>query len=232
MPRSIPLLGFASFYFAVAPACQRSDAKPATSSASRSSAVASDSISQLADKGRVQGAATATVWFIEASDFQCPFCKIWHDSVYPSIVRDYVKPGKIRMAYLNFPLSQHRNALPAAEAAMCASAQGKFWEMHDALFASQQRWENLPNPQPLFDSLATPLGLKMNDWRDCVSKHLTQSLIEADRERSSKAGVGSTPSFFIGDEPTPMASVQPYQVYRQAIEAQLAKKAGGRPPGH
>ena len=124
------------------------DAAPAaTPVAARSAQTPTDSISARADRGRIQGNADAKLWIIEASDFQCPFCKTWHDSAYGLVIRDYVKTGKTRMAYLNFPLSQHKNAMPAAEAAMCASVQDKFWPMHDALFTTQQQWEALPNPE-------------------------------------------------------------------------------------
>lgn len=188
---------------------------------------ATDSISDRADKGRIQGADTARVWLIEASDFQCPYCKTFHDSTYPKIVRDYVATGKIRMAYLNFPLNIHPNAHPAAEAAMCASVQGKFWPMHDLLFQTQQRWASLPVATPVFDSLATALGITMPAWRDCVSKHLTNAIIQADHERSERAGVQSTPSFFIGDEA--IAGAEEYPKFRDAIERALAKARGARP---
>lgn len=185
-----------------------------------------DSISAAADRGRIQGSPQAPLWFIEASDFQCPFCKTWHDSAYKPLVDEYVKTGKVRMAYLNYPLTQHRNALPAAEAAMCASVQDKFWPMHDALFNSQSKWEALPNAMPFFDSLATSLGVSMPGWRSCVEKHLTRPLIEADFARSQSAGVRSTPTFFVGDQL--LSGAQPYPYLRQIVEAQLAKRATAR----
>jgi protein-disulfide isomerase len=137
-----------------------------------------------------------------------------------------VDKGRARLAYLNFPLSQHQNALPAAEAAMCASVQNKFWPMHDSLFTSQERWENLPNAMPVFDSTAAHMGVAMPAWRDCISKHLTRPLIEADYERSRTAGVKSTPTFFVGDQQ--LAGFQPYSFFRQVVEAQLAKHGATR----
>jgi protein-disulfide isomerase len=187
-----------------------------------------DSISERADRGRIQGDPNAPLWIIEMSDFQCPFCKTWHDSTYPGVVRDYVKTGKVRLAYLNFPLRMHPHAMPAAEAAMCASVQGKFWEMHDAIFSSQDRWVPTTDAQPVFESLAAPLGLDMNTWRICMSKHLTRALIQADYERSASAGIESTPSFFVGDQG--IAGAQTYGVFRDAIEQQLKKKSGTKAP--
>ena len=152
-------------------------AAPAARTTPGAGTALTDSISERADRGRIQGDPKATLWIIEMSDFQCPYCKTWHDSTYPLVVREYVATGKARLAYLNFPLRMHANAQPAAEAAMCASAQGKFWEMHDAIFTHQERWVPKTDAQPVFDSLAVPLGLDMPAWRTCVSKHLTRALI-------------------------------------------------------
>ena len=151
---------------------------------------------------------------------------MWHDSTYHGLVRDYVETGKAVLAYLNFPLGQHRNAMPAAEAAMCASVQNKFWPMHDTLFSSQGSWETLPNALPTFDSLAAHLGVAMPAWRDCVARHLTRPLIDADYARSQSAGVKSTPTFFIGDEK--VEGYAPYAAFRPAIEAQIAKRGTSR----
>jgi protein-disulfide isomerase len=184
-----------------------------------------DSLLQRADRGRIRGDEHATLWVIEASDFQCPYCKIWHDSSFARLVHDYVDPGRVRVAYINYPLPQHQNAMPAAEAAMCASAQDKFWPMHDSLFAAQHRWETLPNAMPAFDSMAARMGADMTAWRRCMAEHLARRLIDADYERARNAGVKSTPSFFVGDQR--IDGAQPYSVFRGVIEAQLAK-AGGR----
>lgn len=202
-------------------------ATPATAAAARSpAAMPTDSISERADRGRIRGSERAGLWIIEASDFQCPFCKMWHDSTYGALVKNYVDAGRARLAYLNYPLSQHQNSMPAAEAAMCASVQDKFWPMHDSLFTSQERWESLPNAMPMFDSTAAHIGVAMPAWRDCVAKHLTRPLIEADYERSRTAGVKSTPTFFVGDQQ--LAGFQPYSFFRQVVEAQLAKSARPR----
>ena len=96
-----------------------------------------------ADRARTMGNPAATVWVVEVSDFQCPYCRAWHDSSYAAIKKQYVDAGKVRLAYINFPLAMHKNALPAAQVAMCSAAQDKFWPMQDALFDSQAAWEHL-----------------------------------------------------------------------------------------
>src|SRR5687767_8420659 len=91
-----------------------------------------------ADKGRIAGEDAAKTWVIIASDFQCPFCRQWHSESYKALVDEYVRTGKVKVAYINYPLGQHQNAVPTALAAMCASAQNKFWQYHDALFNTQK----------------------------------------------------------------------------------------------
>jgi protein-disulfide isomerase len=182
----------------------------------------SDSVSANADKARIRGAETAPVWLVEISDFQCPFCKQWHDETFAKIDQEYVKTGKVRMAYLNFPLSRiHPNAQAAAEAAMCAGVQGKFWELHGSLFQTQPKWAELKQPMAVFDSLARAAGVDAKGWSNCMTSHATAKLIEADRDRSGKAGVESTPTFFVGDRA--LAGAYPVDTFRVAIDQAIAK---------
>ena len=221
-------------------ACARSEAVPAAEAGTTASAAGdvrtsasaaasgmsglTDSISSAADQGRIRGSANAPVWFIEVSDFQCPFCKQWHDASFAAIDTEYVKTGKVRMAYLNYPLSSiHPNARAAAEAAMCASVQGKFWQLHESLFSSQARWESQSNPLPTFDSLAVAAGVNAKAWRDCMSTHASAKIIDADHDRSRSAGVRSTPTFFIGDRK--LEGAYPTDSFRVAIDSALAKKS-------
>lgn len=200
---------------------------PAANSASHAGSGLRDSISDRADRGRIFGDSTAQVWLIMASDFQCPFCKQWHDASFSAIMQEYVAKGRVRLAFLNYPLGQHQNAIPAAEAAMCASVQGKFWPMHEALFASQSKWETLTTAASTFDSLATATGLNMALYRACVSKHLTLPLIQADHDRAANVGVRSTPAFIVGDKVMMGAD----QNVKAALDAALAK-AGAKKPAN
>ena len=181
-----------------------------------------DSLSKKADLARIRGADTARVWLVEVSDFQCPFCKQWHDETFAKLDQEYVKTGKIKIAYLNFPLTRiHKNAQIAAEAAMCAGTQGKFWELHSALFQAQSRWAEAKTPIVVFDSLARAAGVNLKTWDVCMSSHAMAKLIEADRDRSTKAGVESTPTFFVGDRA--LAGAYPVDTFRVAIDQALAK---------
>src|SRR5919202_3053748 len=199
----------------------RSGPSAATVTGEATGAVATrDSVSVLADRARIQGAENAPVWLGIISDFQCPYCASWHEESYPALVREYVQTGKVRMAYVNLPLNIHPNARPAAEAAMCAGVQGRFWQMHDALFTTQQRWAAMSDPTPLFDSLAVSVGVDQDAMRRCVQTHATRAIVDADDERSQAAGVRSTPSFFIGR--TLIEGAQPVGVFRHALDSALA----------
>lgn len=212
-------------------ACSPSQSAPVANSSAAPAAPAStaaqtaqspnDPLVAAADKGRIEGDANAKTWLIVASDFQCPFCKQWHDESYKTIVDEYVRTGKIKVAYVNYPLGQHHNAVPTAEAAMCASAQGKFWQYHDALFATQNQWETMPMPAMVLDSLAGVVGLDKAAWKKCVDSGKMKPLIMADRDRAAAAGVQSTPTFMLGNRV--MQGTQPLAVMRAALDSEVAK---------
>jgi protein-disulfide isomerase len=175
------------------------------------------------DKGRIQGDTTAAIWVVEVSDFQCPYCKMWHDSTYPAIQREFIKTGIVRMAYVNYPLSMHPNAKPAAEAAMCASAQAKFWPMHDRIFHTQAKWAALENPSAVFDSLAGASGVNMSEYRGCLASGAIRLLLATDQQYGLKAGIRSTPTFYIGSEA--IAGAAPIAAFREAIGRARTKAA-------
>ena len=188
----------------VSAACSKANGRP-TADSSRpgvapmaAKGAITDSLAKVADASRIQGSPSAKVWVIEVSDFQCPYCKEWHDATYDMVLNDYVKTGKVRMAYVNFPLSIHPHAHQAAVAAMCAGAQDKFWPMHDALFASQASWEKVADPAISFDSLAKSVGVNETQYKSCLTSPAIEALIAGDQERARAGGITATPSFWIG----------------------------------
>ena len=203
-------------------------ARPVTAAPVAPSATPTDSTDLLAraDRGRIRGDSSAKVWLVIVSDFQCPYCRQWHDEAFATVVREYVDTKKLRIAYVNLPLQSHANSIPSAQAAMCASVQGRFWEMHDALFRTQARWSGMANPQPLFDSLATSVGVEAAPFRSCVESKATQPMITADARRVSDAGVQATPTFFIGDER--IEGAVPLAELRAAVDRALAKANSAR----
>ncbi|MFA5935681.1 MAG: thioredoxin domain-containing protein [Patescibacteria group bacterium] len=130
-------------------------------------------------------------------DIQCPACR----SAEAGVKYAMQKYGdKVRFIWNDFPLqSIHPNALPAANAARCAEAQGKFWEMHDKLYEEQPTWEALPNPSQKFADFANAVGLNVDTFKTCIDKREHQSLIMDDLREGERNGVNGTPTFFFGD---------------------------------
>ncbi|ODT01636.1 MAG: hypothetical protein ABS52_16435 [Gemmatimonadetes bacterium SCN 70-22] len=201
-----------------------SSAAPAAASAAAPPAArapsAPDPRVTAADHARILGDAGAKVWVVVVSDFQCPYCAQWERETAPQVIEEFVKTGKARLAFLNFPLRQHENALPAAEAAMCAGAQGKFWEMHDRIFQTQQEWSALPTSEPYFAAMARQLALDLDAYNRCIGEHVMRPMILADIDRATGGGAGSTPTFFVGSQV--IAGAERIGTFRKAIGDALA----------
>jgi protein-disulfide isomerase len=208
--------------------CAGNEAGGNTAQQTATRAATTDTLTARADAARIQGSPTAPVWVVEISDFQCPFCKTWHDSVYRALRREFVAPGTVRLAYINYPLPNHANALPAAEAAMCAGAQDKFWDMHDGLFDAQDAWAQLPNAAGVFDSIARSKGVDVGAMRRCIDSGAMRALILADAERAQESGVEATPSFIIGGD-VMIRGMQPIETFRRAIGQKLAARQSATP---
>jgi protein-disulfide isomerase len=184
-----------------------------------------DPLIAAADKGLIAGDSSVKTWVIIASDFQCPFCRQWHSESYRQFVDEYVRTGKVKVAYINFPLGQHLNAVPTAVAAMCASAQSRFWEYHDALFDTQARWQSMPQPRPVLDSIARSVGVDFASWSKCVDSEQTRPLVFADRDRAAQSGVQSTPTFIIGRHV--IAGTMPLSEMRPVLDSAIAQNRSG-----
>jgi protein-disulfide isomerase len=218
----------AALVLACAPASSSTRGAESTASTSVRAASATTAATQpkdpdvaRADLARIQGNPAAKTWIIVVSDFQCPYCKQWHDETYPAFYNEYVKTGKVRFAYINYPLASHQYAWPSAQTAMCAAAQDKFWQMHDALFATQTTWEALPNPTVLFDSLAKSLNLDVKRLDACVASGKMRPLIQADHDRALAAGATATPTFIIGSSLA--VGAIPIEEMRKAVDSAIAK---------
>lgn len=202
-------------------ACASADARPVRPAAvSQSRAVAApDERVTRADLARIDGRPNARLWILVVSDFQCPYCKEYHDKTSKLVHQEFVESGIARMAYINFPLRIHANALPAAEAAMCAGAQDRFWPYHDRLFATVDKWARVDNTAPIFEGLAAELKLNAETFRQCVADHVMRPMIQADYQRGVQAGVNSTPTFLIGR--TVIPGNAPIDAIRKAVKENL-----------
>ena len=173
---------------------------------------------QRADKGRLMGRDDA-MWVVMISDFQCPYCKQWHDSSMANLKRDYIDAGKVRMAYLHLPLSNHRHARAQAEASMCAAVQDKFWEYADGLFREQRAFQPIENPTVKLQQIARSVSLDLPSFTRCQKSDAIRMLVANDERQASQARVQSTPSFLIGD--FLVQGALPYADFRKAIDTAL-----------
>jgi protein-disulfide isomerase len=182
----------------------------------------------VADRSRILGDSSASVWVVIVSDFQCPFCKIWHDQSFATLKKEFVDNGRVRLAYLHLPLPQHQHAETTAEMSMCAGAQGRFWEFHDAVFKTQDQWSGLPPGTPFFDSVAAMAGVDQAQFRACMNAHTMQPIVRGDYQKAVDAKVRSTPTFWIGNE-IRLEGVVPIQTFRDSIAKALRSAATPKP---
>ncbi|MEK6900509.1 MAG: thioredoxin domain-containing protein [Nanoarchaeota archaeon] len=168
-----------------------------------------------ADDDPVLGNADAPVTIIEFSDFQCPFCGKFFSESFPKIDEKYIKTGKVKMVFRDFPLEFHPEAEPAALAANCANEQGKFWEFHDLLFANQEALGDAK-----YKEWAQQLDLDQEKFVDCYKglKYLDE--VRSDLTDGQSYGVSGTPAFFVNGRM--VSGAQPYAVFEQIIESELA----------
>jgi len=159
------------------------------------------------------GPKNAPVTVIEFADFQCPFCKRSEDAV--KAIRD--KYGdRVQLVFMDFPLGFHPHAMPAANAARCAGAQGKFWQYHDALFADQSKLD----PSDL-KATAKTLGLDTAKFDACFDKSQFSGEIQKDVDEGHKLNVNGTPTFFINGRE--VVGAQPPAAFESIIDQELAK---------
>jgi protein-disulfide isomerase len=139
------------------------------------------------------GSATAKIGIVEFSDYQCLYCRDFHRKQFARLKKEYIDAGVVRFIHKDLPLRMHPQAVPAAIAAHCAGAQGRFWDMHDALFAHQGRLG--PN---LYPELARQLNLDAAKFSDCLENQTHDHGIGQDIGTARRLGFTGTPSFLIG----------------------------------
>jgi len=158
-----------------------------------------------------RGPDNAPIEIIEFSDFQCPYC-LQAKSTIDQVLAAY--GDQIRFVYRHYPLPNHPDAVPAAEASMCAAAQDQFWPFHDHLFANTDQL----SPAALKEHAMT-LGLNMNDFNACFDSREYREEVEEDMAAAREIGVSGTPAFFINGRP--LGGAQPFEAFQRIIEDEL-----------
>jgi protein-disulfide isomerase len=186
-------------------------------------------VSYLSVRGETfRGNIDARVAIIEYADFECPYCGEYERKTFPQLLTDYIQTGKVKYFYRDLPLPMHARAMPAARAARCAGEQGKYWEMHDSLFAKQ----NALSAPAVLDRAQT-LGLDTAKFTECQSSEKYTADIQKSVSDAQKMGIDGTPTFFLGVvEPGGVVTIEkrlqgtaPFDVFKTAIDALLASKS-------
>jgi len=161
-----------------------------------------------------RGDKLAKVIIIEYSDYQCPFC----GRVEPTLkqIEDTYHGKGVKLVWKDNPLPFHQNAMPAAEAVRAAGEQGKFWEMHDKLFANQQALD-----RPSLEKYAQELGLNVTKFKAALDSHKFQKEIQSEINEAANFGARGTPSFFINGRP--LRGAQPFESFKNMIDEELKK---------
>jgi protein-disulfide isomerase len=161
-----------------------------------------------------KGPAKAPVTIVEFSDYQCPYCSRAETTV-TEVMKKYGE--KVRLVFRDYPLSFHQNANVAAQASECAREQGKFWEMHGAMFANQAKLA----ANDLVETAAT-IGVEKDKFKACLDSGKYKDEVQKDFDDGQKAGVTGTPTFFING--IPMVGARDVNSFAEIIESELERK--------
>lgn len=182
--------------------------------------------------GQTQGAEDAVVTLVEFSDYECPYCIRHFQQTMPEIEANYIKTGKIRYLFRDFPVDQlHPDAIRAHESAHCAAEQNKFWDLHARLFSAAGT-----HTAPLLEQRASEAGLELPAYRNCLASGRTTAAIRANSAEALELGANGTPAFFVGirDRATNQMKVaqtisgaQSFAVFQRILDA-LLKQAPGQ----
>jgi len=166
------------------------------------------------DDDPILGPENAPITIIEFSDYECPYCRRWHQEVLPQLLEEY--PDQVRLVYRDFPLTSiHSNAVPAAAAANCAAEQDAYWEFSELLFNSDKGLSS-----DAYQQYAEEIGLDTDSFNECLESNRYEDEVLADFEFASQFGVSSTPTFFING--IALVGAQPFEVFKQVIDQELA----------
>ena len=167
-----------------------------------------------ADGDYFEGSPDAPVTMIEYGDFQCPYCGSFFRDTLPPIVGNYIRTGKVKLVYRDFPLAVHANAQSAAEAAECAGEMGNYWEMHDKLFENQASLSRAN-----YIRWAGEIGIDAIGFTECIDSGRYRLEVQQDLAEGESSGFSVTPSFLINGRP--IVGAQPYSTFQQAIDQAL-----------
>jgi protein-disulfide isomerase len=172
----------------------------------------------LAD-GVVLGNPNAPVLIQEFSDFQCSYCRIFHESTFAQIIETYVAEGLARFEFIQYPVIG-AESLASANASLCAAEQNRFWEYSDILFANQNGHDTGSFSARRLEAFAGAIDLDQDDFDSCLREHSYNTQVAEQYQTGVNLGISSTPSFLING--SLLVGALPYASFQEAIENALA----------
>ena len=176
---------------------------------------------KMAAQGHVLGGDSAKLEVIEFGDFECG-CGQFATVTEPDVREHFVKPGIVRMRFIDYPLPMHANTRHASHAAWCAGDQGKFWEMHDAIYQHQDLWntEVTDNPDKVLAGIAQNVGLNLEQYSSCMTSHKYLAQLQANFDEAVARKAPGTPTFVFGSKMiwAPLT----YDQFRAYVDSALA----------
>lgn len=148
-------------------------------------------------RGYLLGSETAPVEISEYADYQCPACQVFELIQFHAVKRQLIDQGLVRWRYRDFPLAQHRHARLAAHATACANDQGKYWEVHNAIYHNQAVWAAAGSATGIFRDYAREAGADVAAYDECMESAKYAGRIQASLDEGLALGVASTPTFLI-----------------------------------
>lgn len=182
-------------------------------------------LAPVTSSGYVLGSPEAPLEVTEFADFECPTCGRFAVLVEPDVRARLVNTGQVRIRYIDFPLDMHRNTWNASRAAACADEQGKFWEMHDIIYANQDRWDGTAtnNPDKVLKQLGEQIGLNKSQFNECVDTKKTQAKVQAHYKLAMANQVGGTPTFIFGNKKVNFVTYDEFKKMADEAIANLPK---------
>ena len=184
---------------------------------------------ERADRNRIKGEEGAPVRVVEISDFQCPYCRQFHEQTLGRIDSAYIAEGKVSYLWIAYANPGHAQAFVSTEAAYCAGAAGKFWPMHDILFERQDEWSGAADPYALFVGYAEEIDIDRESFGSCVRNSTLAPLVLRDYTSVTQAGISSTPYFILGDS-VALRGAADFGTFSSAIDTLLVLKGGDSQP--
>lgn len=181
---------------------------------------APDPIDWPQSSGTTLGDPAAPVTIVEYSDFQCPFCRQFHEETFPLLLDNHIRTGEVQFIYRNFPIIG-RESLEAGNAALCAAEQDAFWPYINYLFANQTGENVGAYSEARLQAIAQELGLDMDPFEQCSSRNEMQDRVQSEYAQGLEVGVNSTPTLVVNGKVLPGAL--PYSQLQGEIQSALAE---------